>query len=222
MAAITWPAELPQALPIDADEAPGSNLVRWDPEDGPSRIRRVGTVASRFLRPPPLRMSESQVALFEEFHASSLNGGAEGFDWLNPWAGAGLVGRLYVVSYGPIRWTSGPLIVQPDELVTGSSQPQRLARVPIELEWRPWEPFELAVATATLTLAARVTLGGGFDLAASGVLAGDFFRFNADGKSNATQIQTVTLPSTLDLVGAYPVGPVGRSGAATLVKVARG
>lgn len=221
MAAITWPAELPQALPVDVDQVPPDTRVRWDPEAGPSRIRRVGTAASTFLRVPPLRMSESQVALFEEFYRDALDHGVEGFDWLNPWPGAGLV-RLYIVSYGPVRWTSGPLIVQPDELVTGSSQPQRLARMPLELEWRPWEPFELAVASATLTLAARVTLGGGFDLAASGIQAGDFFHFAADGKGKATEILTVTLPSTLDLVGAYPVGPVGRAGAGQLVKVARG
>lgn len=217
MAILTWPADLPKAFPIEQADEPVSGKVGWDPDQGPARERTTQRVRHRRLSPPAFLMSESQVALFEDFY-ETLGNGVDPFDWLNPWTGAGVV-RLRIVSY-TIVWRTGPLEMDDDMLVAGTVSPQRQARVTIVFERRPWEPFVLAVPSATLSLANRITTSG-IDLAAQGILAGDFVYFDADGQGKATAIASIVLPATLNLAVNYPVGPVGRTGAATLVKVAR-
>lgn len=218
MPTVTWPSELPSALPIDTDQEAQDLRLRWQPDLGPSKMRRITSAEPVEFKPPPILFSESQVELLEEFYLETLDGGAEPFDWPNPWPGAGVL-RFRFATRPTYRWRTMPVNVTPDMIVTGSANPQRLARVALELEWHPWAPFELE-ATATLTLANRLTVSG-VDLAANGIAAGDFAYFAADGRGKATAISGVTLPSILNLAAAYPVGPVGRSGAVLLVKVLR-
>lgn len=219
MAVITWPAALPQKFPVDTDLQQGDGRVRWDPDAGPSRIRRVSTAQPDVYRPPPFRMSASQVELLRTFVDETLAGGVLPFDWLAPWHGAGLV-RFWLLALPVVRFVSGPLPVQPDEIVPGSSNPQRLARVTLELEARPWEPAELETPSATLTSLVGLFVSGGYDVAATGIQAGDFARFKDDPEGAATEIDLVA-GSVIGLSSDYPIGPVSRTGELVLVKVYR-
>lgn len=219
MPAITWPAGLPQKFPIDTPEGLGDGRVRWDPEAGPSRVRNVSTAQPDTFRPPPIRMSASQVELLRTFFRTTTAGGVLPFDWVSPWHGAGVV-RFQFLAAPAVVWTSGPTQVQPDELVAGSSQPQRLARVTLELESRPWEPAELETPSATLSSLTLLSVSGGFDVPGTGILPGDFVRFAADPDGAATEILSAA-GSAITLASDYPIGPVARNGELVLLKVFR-
>ncbi|RIL07487.1 MAG: hypothetical protein DCC71_02920 [Proteobacteria bacterium] len=216
-AAILWPSELPQSFPVDSDEVPVDQRLRWQPDLGPSKVRAITTAEPVDLEPPPFLFSAAQWDLFEAFYRETLGRGAEPFDWLNPWPGAGVV-RLRVKSRAVKRRTS-PVNVSADMLPAGAANPQQLLRVALAFEWLPWAPFELE-ATGTLTLADRVTVAG-LDLVANGVAPSDFVFFELDGRGKATAVEAVVGTTVLELADAYPVGPVGRVGAVRVVKVAR-
>lgn len=217
MSTLVWPSELPQSFPLDSEEKPLDQRARWQPDAGPSKSRAIWTAEPVDLTPPPFLFSGAQYDLFRAFYDQTLDRGTEQFDWLNPWPGAGVV-RLEIASYAARRITSR-VNVTPEMLPAGSSNPQQLVRVALAFSWQPWAPYEFS-ATGTLTLAARVTTSG-VDLAGTAIAAGDFVYFAADGRGKAAAVVGVTIPSILNLVASYPVGPVGRSGAIKIVKVKR-
>lgn len=86
---VAWPiAPFPQ-LPLQAgySESPPDTVIRSPMDAGPAKLRRRTTAGVRRLA-CALRLTTAQVATFDSFYVTSLQGGALPFDWVNPRTGA--------------------------------------------------------------------------------------------------------------------------------------
>lgn len=81
--AVAWPSTLPQA-PASFGEQPASNIVRSDPDTGPSKTRRRFTKAKRSANLTFL-MTIEQYAILENFFTQSLLDGAVAMIFVHPW-----------------------------------------------------------------------------------------------------------------------------------------
>lgn len=79
----TWPASLPQQFEVGARMRRQSGFLRTDTDTGPFKQRKRFTAVSRFWSGTML-MNASQKATFETFYATTINEGADAFDFTDP------------------------------------------------------------------------------------------------------------------------------------------
>lgn len=97
----TWPSGLPQKPLLDGfSEGKQDIILRTEMDVGPAKRRRRYTWApARFA--VSLVCTTAQVATFETFVETTLNGGVDAFDWTHPRTGAAI--SLAII--GPYQWT---------------------------------------------------------------------------------------------------------------------
>jgi len=84
----SWPATLPQ-LPLAADysDALADTLVRTQMDVGPAKVRRRTTAGVRAMT-ASFVLDDTQVGTLVTFYDTTLDGGAQPFDWVLPRTGA--------------------------------------------------------------------------------------------------------------------------------------
>lgn len=84
-----WPLSLPTALlAAGYTETPQENLLRFQPEVGPAKLRRRGTAAGRIID-GSLVLKQTSRAVLDDFYAITLSHGADTFSWRDPGKGPG-------------------------------------------------------------------------------------------------------------------------------------
>jgi hypothetical protein len=79
-----WPAELPLCPILQGfSEQRQRNIVAFDPEVGPPKMRRRSTAVAT-LTSVVFRMTVDQVAIFNTFYETTLSDGTLPFDWPHP------------------------------------------------------------------------------------------------------------------------------------------
>lgn len=79
----TWPPSLPQRVLLsDLVESADPNVVRFDTEYGPAKLRRRATRETGVYQ-VGLILTTAQVATLETFYLDTL-GQVDPFDWLHP------------------------------------------------------------------------------------------------------------------------------------------
>lgn len=112
MAIPEWPADLPQTILMsDYNEEIPKVLIRTPMGAGPSKVRRVTGMNSRFIN-VGLLLTKAQVIIFDEFLMTTLLGGSLRFTWTHPRTEASIDCRIVIdennsPSYGQ---ASGDLI----------------------------------------------------------------------------------------------------------------
>lgn len=76
----TWPAGLPQELPLGGRESEPDMLLRSDMDAGPAKLRRRFSAAPRPFQ-MELAISDAQRTTLRTFYGTTLLGGALSFDW---------------------------------------------------------------------------------------------------------------------------------------------
>lgn len=90
----TWPTSLPDNFLASAySESPPDNTIRTKMDVGPPKMRRRGTAAARPIR-GTLLMTDAQLATFDTFYDSTLDSGADRFDWTHPRSGSSVEFRF--------------------------------------------------------------------------------------------------------------------------------
>ena len=85
-----WPLTLPTALLVQGfSEQPQDNIVRFQPEVGPAKLRRRGTAAARLID-GMLILKQSSRNVFDDFYKTTLSHGADAFYWKDPGNGPGV------------------------------------------------------------------------------------------------------------------------------------
>lgn len=77
-----WPASLPQTPLLGATAALPDLLVRSQMEVGPAKVRRRQTAAA-VPQDVPIQLTDAQRTTLEGFFVTTLNGGAEVFDYVD-------------------------------------------------------------------------------------------------------------------------------------------
>lgn len=84
MANPVWPVSLPQDPLIDGyDERAPDVLARTEMDAGPDKVRRRFTAGVRPMR-LTVALTRTQVQTLDDFHVTTLQGGALPFDWTHP------------------------------------------------------------------------------------------------------------------------------------------
>jgi hypothetical protein len=100
----TWPATLPQTLPLTSGVTLVDPRVQSQREKGPPKFRRR-TTSTRIEYPNvTLLLREHQWDALRSFFVDELSGGSARFDWDEPWLGAGTRSFFFLT---PPRQTSG-------------------------------------------------------------------------------------------------------------------
>lgn len=90
----SWPAELPQLVLQDGyQETMPNTRLRTQMDQGPAKVRRRFSAG---VRPFSLLldMSSAQVAIFDTFYNTTLEGGSLSFSWKHPRTGANVTFRF--------------------------------------------------------------------------------------------------------------------------------
>lgn len=130
-----WPPELPQTPLIGLTEEREANSVVFQPDFGPAKMRRRGTLARRF-QSTPIEINGEQLAVFNTFFFETLAHGTTEFQWQDmldaelSGNGTARVFRFSGAKYPTWRLTIGS-IADPDE---------RWYSANLELEVLPMEP----------------------------------------------------------------------------------
>lgn len=86
----TWPVTLPTALLAQGyAEQPQDNVLRFQPEVGPAKMRRRGTAAGRVIQ-GELVLKQTLRAVLDEFYETTLSHGSASFNWRDPGKGPGV------------------------------------------------------------------------------------------------------------------------------------
>jgi len=78
-----WPGTLPQALHLEATETAQKAFLRTQMDAGPYKQRGRFTAAARYLSGTML-LTKAQRQTFDTFYNSTLNYGADEFDFYDP------------------------------------------------------------------------------------------------------------------------------------------
>jgi hypothetical protein len=79
----TWPSTLPQCPIMNFSEQRQRNVVAFEPDVGPPKMRRRSTAVA-VLTSMTFRMSTTQLAAFNTFYETTLSDGVLPFDWAHP------------------------------------------------------------------------------------------------------------------------------------------
>lgn len=79
----TWPTSLPQYHEIGLQETRQQGFVRTQMDTGPYKQRRRFTAVTRYLEGTML-MTNAQRATFDTFYVTTINQGADEFDFIDP------------------------------------------------------------------------------------------------------------------------------------------
>lgn len=82
MATAVWPGSLPKQL-VGVTDSRTANLVRTETDGGPAKVRRRFTAVPRDVQ-TPMVFTAAQRATFDTFYITTLNDGADKFDWTDP------------------------------------------------------------------------------------------------------------------------------------------
>lgn len=103
-----WPGSLPQYHEIGLQETRQQAFVRTQMDTGPYKQRKRFTAATRFLEGTML-MTKAQKAIFDTFYNTTINEGADEFDFTDPKDGS---------TTQSVRFTAPPTVTA---LIGGSS-----------------------------------------------------------------------------------------------------
>lgn len=78
-----WPGTLPQYFEVGVQDTRQQGFIRSQTDTGPYKQRKRFTATSRFLSGTML-MTGTQRATFETFYKTTLSGGADAFDFIDP------------------------------------------------------------------------------------------------------------------------------------------
>jgi hypothetical protein len=78
-----WPGTLPQYFEIGAQDTRQQGFIRSTTETGPYKQRKRFTATSRFLSGSML-LTGTQRATFETFYKTTISGGTDEFDFIDP------------------------------------------------------------------------------------------------------------------------------------------
>jgi hypothetical protein len=79
----TWPSTLPQCPIMNFSEQRQRNVVAFEPDVGPPKMRRRSTAVA-VTTSVTFRMSTTQLAAFNTFYETTLSDGVLPFDWAHP------------------------------------------------------------------------------------------------------------------------------------------
>lgn len=83
MASATWPLSLPEYFNIGVREERQEGFIRSSMDIGPSKQRKRFTATSKMYTGTML-LTGTQRATFETFYSTTINEGADAFDWSDP------------------------------------------------------------------------------------------------------------------------------------------
>lgn len=79
----TWPGTLPQYFEVGVLDTRQQGFIRTEMDTGPFKQRKRFTAVSRFLTGTML-LTGTERATFETFYVTSINQGADAFDFIDP------------------------------------------------------------------------------------------------------------------------------------------
>lgn len=89
MTTAIWPPSLPSALLVAGyTEQPQDNLIRFQPQVGPAKLRRSGTAAARTID-GSLILKQTSRQVLDDFYKTTLSHGSDTFTWRDPGNGPG-------------------------------------------------------------------------------------------------------------------------------------
>lgn len=84
-----WPVSLPTSFLFQGySEQPQDNVLRFQPEVGPPKMRRRATAAARVID-GTLILKQTLRAVLDDFYTTTLTHGADTFNWKDPGNGPG-------------------------------------------------------------------------------------------------------------------------------------
>lgn len=140
----TWPAYLPQSLPVNMPEEYVDGRGQFQPDTGPIRTVILYTATPMILRPKPMIYSSAQWAVMVTFFDTTLAHGVRSFEWTNPWRNSGASPAANIVTFKfldrpQVTWLKGRMSVPTADLA-GGTNPMRVGEVTFSLIRLPWWP----------------------------------------------------------------------------------
>lgn len=89
----TWPATLPAPALSSLKESPPRNLIRSEMDKGPAKVRRRTTANVRPLS-FNLKLTSAEVTTLDTFFVTTVNSGADEFDYTHPRTGDAVTARF--------------------------------------------------------------------------------------------------------------------------------
>ena len=83
MAAVTWPAALPDDVLAGYSEGTGGAVLRSSMDAGPAKVRRRFTAVARPID-VTIELTRAEVQVFLDWFDGTLAAGALDFDWVHP------------------------------------------------------------------------------------------------------------------------------------------